>query len=135
MYQESVFQYHPLLPHQGVHHRWHGAGHLHLNALQGLCCRKFLQHQGLTCGSQQIYGHRIQNLLSYHYPLMFIRYTAVIAITPTVIVDVLGCSSKKYQLRITALDGTIKTNELALNELRRLEARSEEHTSELQSQF
>src|SRR3990172_10625712 len=121
---ENAFQYHLLRQHQGARHRWHGEGHQHPNALQDPCYKIFLLHQGLTCDFQQIYEHHIQNLLSYHYPLMFIRYTAVIAITPPVIVDVLGCSSKKYQLRITALDGTIKTNELALNELRRLEASS-----------
>jgi len=45
---------------------------------------------------------------------VFIRYVAAIAVRPPAIVEILGTSPKNTQLKITALDGTKKTNELAL---------------------
>src|SRR3970282_2194065 len=52
-----------------------------------------------------------------------IRYTAIIAVNPPTIVDTLGCSPRKNQLKTTALDGTKKTNELALCEPSRFDAK------------
>jgi len=54
---------------------------------------------------------------------MFIKETAASAVNPPVIVEILGTSPRNIQLKITALKGTRKTNELALYELKRLEAK------------